>query len=187
MWLIQSRQRDGAYHCPTLSQYEQVRVNSELSVGKFSLILRSYGSCPGNWIVTIAPCVVTAWVTGSHYNCPAQNPSGNQTSVSWQIIWNPLSSGHSIIHILMMTLNRSMNRIIKCCVRLLIVTVDSCLRIARGPRVTPWPPVSPAHHVSSSCQQLDQDNKLNQIGSQSSLLRYFFAFFALQCTEGERI
>ena len=150
MWLIQSRQRDGR---PTLSQYEHERVNSELSVGKFSLILRSYGSCPGNWIVTIAPCVVTAWVTGSHYNCPAQNPSGNQTSASWQIIWNPLSSGHSIIHNLMMTLNRSMNRIIKCCVRLLIVTVDSCLRIARGPRVTPWSPESQHimchHHVSS--------------------------------------
>ena len=117
MWLIQSRQRDGGLaQRPTLSQYEHERVNSELSVGKFSLILRSCGSCLGNWIVTTAPCVVTASVTGSHYNCRALNPfGGNQTSASCrQIIWYSSSIGHYYSYPDdMMTLNFSMNRNIK--------------------------------------------------------------------------
>ena len=180
MWLIQSRQRDGGLaQRPTLSQYEHERVNSELSVGKFSLILRSCGSCLGNWIVTTAPCVVTASVTGSHYNCRALNPfGGNQTSASCrQIIWYSSSIGHyySYPDDIWWHWTFPWIEILKRCIRQLLVTVVTCPCMAsRGPG-SPW---SPAHHVSPSCHQLDRDNKLIQIGSQSSMLRSFCAFFA---------
>ena len=148
-----STARRGLALRPTLSQYEHERVNSELSVGKFSLILRSCGSWLGNWIVTTAPCVVTASVTGSHYNCRDQNPhGGNQTSASWY----SSSIGHyySYPDDDMMTLNFSMNReMLKRCIRQLLVTVVTMSCLARGlalPHGHRCPPhIMCHHHVTS--------------------------------------
>ena len=76
-----------------------------------------------------------------------------------------------------MTLNFSMNReMLKRCIRQLLVTVVTMSPHGqRPPMVTGVPRTSCVIIMSP---ELDRDNKLIQIGSHSSMLRYFCVFFA---------
>ena len=152
-----------------------MRVNSELCISwEILLDPEILWKLPGQLDSHDRPCVVTARVTGSDYNCQAQNPSGK--------IKHPRDSANhpkfmerwTLLFITWWWWHWAVPWIESwtCCVSLCPLW-QLCPQVPHGHQCPPH--IICHHHVNS---WTSTTNKLNQIGSRSSMLRSFSAFFA---------